>query len=416
MKICMSIPQLYSPREGVVVGGNTNAMLALSEGLVNLGHSLMLLSGWAYPNSSDEVRAKLSYIQLELLRLRTTGPMFRNIEFMGRLLGLAYKWRNANQFEILHSHSGYVHLTVLTVLLKRILGLPAVHTLYCPVTDRLHDRRRHYLKVDRLIRGCLLQMDRIIVISENIRGSLVGFGVPEEKIVMIRPAIRQYREVIPSERNVFRQQLGVTPGEFMILFVGNLLRAKGLDLLVEAFAKIKRRLGRIKLVYAVEKGPKVSDRREREISTLVRRLTNPGDTIELGIVSDMPLLMASSDLFVLPFRETNGPMDYPMALLEAMAAGRAVVTREIRVQAAPQAETLRMVVDPRQGQGSVVDAGSEAHRSCYRAGSRLSSVTQCATRLWRASRRLQTREYGQANANCADPDRDEARSQRRRLR
>ena len=115
----------------------------------------------------------------------------------------------------------------------------------------------------------------------------------------------------------------------MILFVGNLLRAKGLDLLVEAFAKIKRRLGRLKLVYAVEKGPKVSDRREREISTLVRRLTNPGDTIELGIVSDMPLLMASSDLFVLPFRETNGPMDYPMALLEAMAAGRAVVTTRV---------------------------------------------------------------------------------------
>jgi len=329
MKICMSIPQLYSPREGVVVGGNTNAMLALSEGLVNLGHSLMLLSGWAYPNSSDEVRAKLSYIQLELLRLRTTGPMFRNIEFMGRLLGLAYKWRNANQFEILHSHSGYVHLTVLTVLLKRILGLPAVHTLYCPVTDRFHDKRRLYLKVGKVIRSCLLQMDCIIAISENIRKSLVRLGVPEEKVVVIRPAIRQCRIVAPNERDALRRELGMAPGQLMILFVGNFMRAKGLDLVVRAFAKVKRRLSQTKLVFAVERGPKLSEKRESEIRTLVRSLTDPTDTIELGIVSDMPLLMASSDLFVLPFRETNGPMDYPMALLEAMAAGRAVVTTRV---------------------------------------------------------------------------------------
>ncbi len=329
MNICMGISQLYSPDRGVVAGGNINAMLALSEGLSQRGHSLTLVAGLPHERLSDEIRRKLSHIKLELLKLSTRGPMLRNLEFLSRLIPLAFKWRGLSRFDLVHGHSGYAHLSLMTTFLKRILGVPAVHTIYCPMTDRLNDRVHPLLKTTTLVRSYLSQMDRIVVISENIRRSLHKMNLPDEKVVMIRPAIKECRSVKPDERSRLRRELRVKPSDIMVLFVGNFSRAKGLDLLIKAFAQVKRKVSQAKLVYTVERGPKHSDKREKEVRSLLTQVTDPGDTIELGIVPDMALLMASSDLFILPFRETSGPMDYPMSLLEAMAAGNAVISTRV---------------------------------------------------------------------------------------
>ena len=43
----------------------------------------------------------------------------------------------------------------------------------------------------------------------------------------------------------------------------------------------------------------------------------------------MPQLMAASDIVVAPYRNTIGPSDYPLALMEAMSAGACVVGTEV---------------------------------------------------------------------------------------
>ncbi len=347
MNICMSISQLYAPQGGTIAGGNINAMLALTDALGRRGHSMTVLSGWPHRHSAEEVRAQFPQTRLELLRLHRAGPLVRNVELLFQLARTAYKWRHKVQFEMIHGHSGYPHLSAMTVLLKKVLGVPAVHTVYCPMTNRLNDRKAPMLRAMVPVRSLLGRMDRIIAVSENVRRSLEDLNLPEEKVVMIGPAIRNWRNVSDEEVLAFRHKLGTSPEDRVVLFVGNFTRAKGFDLVIKALAKVKQELEQVKLVYAIERGPKFSNEREKEVRSLLRDHTDLADTIELGIVPDMPLLMASSDVFVLPFRETSGPMDYPMTLLEAMASGAAVIAARVGgISEVIQEGETGMLIDP----------------------------------------------------------------------
>ena len=49
----------------------------------------------------------------------------------------------------------------------------------------------------------------------------------------------------------------------------------------------------------------------------------------LGVVTDMPYLMAASDLIIAPFLSTEGPSDYFISVLEAMAVGRPTIVSNV---------------------------------------------------------------------------------------
>lgn len=102
-----------------------------------------------------------------------------------------------------------------------------------------------------------------------------------------------------------------------ILFVGTLERAKGVRDLVEAFAQLRRARPEAELVLAGD-GPDrtwIDDARTRLGLNGSLRLVGPVSHAEV------PALLAGSTLFCLP---SHGE-PYGMAVVEAMAAGRAVV-------------------------------------------------------------------------------------------
>ena len=48
-----------------------------------------------------------------------------------------------------------------------------------------------------------------------------------------------------------------------------------------------------------------------------------------GIVPDIGKFYQKADIVVIPYRDTDGPSDYPLVLLEAMAAGQCVVASKV---------------------------------------------------------------------------------------
>jgi glycosyltransferase involved in cell wall biosynthesis len=104
-----------------------------------------------------------------------------------------------------------------------------------------------------------------------------------------------------------------------LLTVGRLVPDKGLDLLLEAAAPILRSARRARLRIAGE-GPE-----ERPLVTLARELGIEGQVDLLGFRPDVPELLRTADLFVLPSRrEGFGP-----ALVEAMAMRVPVVATAV---------------------------------------------------------------------------------------
>jgi glycosyltransferase involved in cell wall biosynthesis len=116
------------------------------------------------------------------------------------------------------------------------------------------------------------------------------------------------------------------PNVVTILHAGRLLRSKGVMELVRAAAILKGQFG--KSIRVVIAGPHTDGDPDGLDQTERRLLETSADVDFLGArpLQDMPDLMASADIFVLPTRYPEG---LPRVLLEAGATGAALVAGDV---------------------------------------------------------------------------------------
>jgi glycosyltransferase involved in cell wall biosynthesis len=140
--------------------------------------------------------------------------------------------------------------------------------------------------------------------------------VPDERIRLIWSAVDPDALRPSASREVLRERLGAAPGAPCLLVAANLVRRKGVDVLLTALA----RLATPATLWVAGEGP---ERRPLEASASRLGLT---DRVRfLGRRDDVPDLLEACDAFVLPSRQEG----LGIAALEAMARGRAVVASSV---------------------------------------------------------------------------------------
>jgi glycosyltransferase EpsD len=125
-------------------------------------------------------------------------------------------------------------------------------------------------------------------------------------------------ETAPAPGANLRRELGLAPDDFVVLSVGELNENKNHATVLRAMAQMKTPV----IHYLIcGNGP-----RREELEDLARQ-TGVSERVHfLGYRRDIPSILASADIFCLPsFRE-----GLPMALMEAMAAGKPLVCSRIR--------------------------------------------------------------------------------------
>ena len=127
-----------------------------------------------------------------------------------------------------------------------------------------------------------------------------------------------------------RVRLDLPPGPLAVC-VGRLSRQKGQDVLVEAWAEVRRRVPEARLVL-------VGDGPERE--SLEQR-ASPG-VIFAGRQPDVPSWLRAADVVVLPSRYEG----MSLSLLEAMATGRSVVASDVEGMGEALGEDAGALVPP----------------------------------------------------------------------
>ena len=148
-----------------------------------------------------------------------------------------------------------------------------------------------------------------------------------------------------EEKEGFRKKLGFFPGKYKVIyagidakrfesgngvgikeefnlgdsviitFVGRLIDVKGVKYFIEALSGLKGGFSVLIVGEGVQR---------KELEKMVFRL-NLGNVIFTGLRSDIPDILAATDIFVLPSLSEGTPI----ALLEAMAAGKACVVTDI---------------------------------------------------------------------------------------
>jgi len=195
--------------------------------------------------------------------------------------------------------------------------------LFCTLHNSLKDypysalRRRFYLALERQSAALV---DQWIAVSQSLGRDLAEYyGVDEKKIAVVPNGIRIEDMQPQRPRDEIRWELELQPDSFVVLEVARMTDQKGHRFLIDALATARAYIPNLRCLLAGD-GPTRTEL-ERQVDALGLRPV----VKFLGFRSDVADLLHAADLVVLPSLSEG----MPMGILEAMAAGRAVLAAAV---------------------------------------------------------------------------------------
>lgn len=267
---------------------------SLCRELTKSGQRVKLVTNHAFPFTSDEP----GYRVLRLFRKLRWYPL----DFI-RLLAVLMLEGGVVHFQ---SYLFYPTVECFLVAILRLAGRKMVMTIH----DILPFVPRFYHKA--LFRVYYRLFHRIIVHSEGSKNRLQEeFRIDAGKIMVIPHGL--YDIFLPSEsvsKDEARKRLGLSTDEFVILFFGHLTERKGVEDLVDAFARIKDCYPRARLVLAGKPGSDLSE----VINDWIADSRIVTDYAYLA-PERVTLYFTAADVVALPYREstTSGVLKIAMA-------------------------------------------------------------------------------------------------------
>lgn len=281
----LHLAKYYWPRSG----GMERVVQSLAEGAAGLGHQVEVVAVEPLGRSRDAGRHRSSITRafsLGALGSQEIAPGY-----------IAAAWKRA---DVIHLH--HPHPLADVACLLRAGRTPVV------VTQHADSRRTMYRPVTRLV----LRQARAVVVPSRahlaLSSELTGY---EAKV-----------EVIPFGIDQARWELVPPPppgGPPRAIFIGRLVPYKGLDLLLRALERVPEL--RLDIVGSGPEGPR--------LRTLAQALAVHDRVRWYGEYpdDDLPRRMADADFLVLP--SVTVQEMFGLVVLEAMAAGRPVITTAV---------------------------------------------------------------------------------------
>ena len=186
-----------------------------------------------------------------------------------------------------------------------------------------HDEDPYYPWHQRLADLVLSPVtSQAIAVSETVKASCVRKRkIPAERIVVLHNGIplQEFMKTISVRREQEREHLGIAPFDRVVGTVGGLREEKGIAFLLKSAAQVLRLFPRVGFLI-VGDGPL-----RAQLEALAARLDIRANVVFAGFREDIPAILPLLDVMVMPSL-TEGS---PMSLLEAMAAGRAIVASRV---------------------------------------------------------------------------------------
>jgi glycosyltransferase involved in cell wall biosynthesis len=253
----------------------------------------------------------------------------RNLLLAFRLLiGLLSSSKREKDRRILYAHdaiySGFIALIVSKLshvpLLLHYHNSPSVSYLASKPPGLTSKVGYHAIRIAE--QHVLAGSDHIIATSKSLGRLITSFGVPPDRITVLpMPISVETFYMDRGESMDVRRELRIPTNAYVVGYVGRLSPEKNLNTLMEAFSLFTKQSKGVKSrLLVVGDGPEKENLKNRIFS-----LKADNDVVFTGFRYDVPRLLNAFDVFVLPSK-TEGS---PIALLEAMASGKAIVASNI---------------------------------------------------------------------------------------
>ncbi len=206
-------------------------------------------------------------------------------------------------------------------LAARICNVPLiVHTYHGHVFHSYFGpaKTQVFLTIERALGKAT---DRIIVLGDGQRDEIAGYGVaPSHKLEPIRLGLELGQFLHADDaRGSLRRELGVDVSTPLIGIIARLVPIKAHEVFFAAAAQVLASQPRARFVVIGD------GERRAELEALVDRLGIRGSVVFMGWRRDMVSVYADLDVVAL----TSLNEGSPVALIEAMASGRAVISTAV---------------------------------------------------------------------------------------
>ena len=272
-------------------GGVSSQVALLSEWLEKRGHSVVVMHKEG-ESGENTIRVK-SIVPFEHY---VVPPCFWEIK----------KTISKIEPDVVHVHHSFTPLSVLAVRACSKLGLPCVLTNHSlpPAGDI-----DYWLKISYIAPYRWLLRPTIVTAVSTAAANFI------QDFLGLKTRVR----VIPNAVDTEKFKPGLAERDDCILYIGRLVRRKGIHVLIEAFKILRRRGCNVKLIIG-GKG---------YMEPFLKFMASDSDNIIfLGAVSEeiKPALFAKAKVFVLP---SLAGESFGVVLLEALSSGTPVVATRV---------------------------------------------------------------------------------------
>lgn len=237
-------------------------------------------------------------------------------------------------FDLIHTRETYFHFTqqALNVRKKGDVGKVLVTTSETiPFNHEGIWQRKTFKK------RAIKEANHFHTLTEKAKNCLIREGCSAGKITVISYGI-DLKSFKPRQKSITSHK----SSEIKLLFVGRLVKEKGIYDLLKVFVQLIKKKYRVHLTI-------IGREKEKEnIINLIKQI-NFERFIEVKEVSydKMPFEYQKADIFVLPSKRTRHWEEYyGMALIEAMASGLAIATTDCG--AIPEVSGKKALISPQE--------------------------------------------------------------------
>lgn len=216
---------------------------------------------------------------------------------------------NKTKPDILHVHAPNFFSSN-AIIAARLMNLPIVATVHRAEIDEISGLLRLARKI------ILDKFDKIIAVSNFTRSLALKAGAKEDKITTIYNSCNE-ELFLPKRKLDLREKLALPKNKKIILYVGNLVKIKGVYTLIES-CRILRSNTQDFLVLIIGDG---FERKSLESLVASYGLADEVKFLNWMPPSELPKYYNAADVFVLPSLSEG----HSVALLEAMASGLPIV-------------------------------------------------------------------------------------------
>lgn len=233
--------------------------------------------------------------------------------------------------DVLHAHSPVLN-AIPAIRVGRRLGIPVVYEVRAFWEDAAVDHGTtaegslRYRATRALESWAFKRVGHVFTICEGLRRDIVARGIPEQKVTVIPNAVDvQGFQLSGEPDSVLKRKLGLD-GTTVLGFVGSFYAYEGLDLLLEAFARLQAQRQDLR-VLLVGGGPQ-----EANLKAQAERLRIADKVVFAGRVphAEVSRYYDLIDLLVYPRHSMRlTELVTPLKPLEAMAQGRIFMASDV---------------------------------------------------------------------------------------